>query len=74
MVLYYCDLLFGLYPSSLCFAGWFFPRYQVNLLCWVRSWTVRTTPPPLLIISDYFNIVISKYFNVGDLSVLHNYI
>jgi hypothetical protein len=25
MVLYYCDLLFGLYPSSLCFATTTFP-------------------------------------------------
>jgi hypothetical protein len=33
---WYCDLLFGLYPSSLCFLkplrfkGWFFPRPQVK--------------------------------------------
>jgi hypothetical protein len=32
---YYCDLLFGLYQSSLyflttTFQGWFFPRHQVK--------------------------------------------
>jgi hypothetical protein len=41
MVLYYYDLLFGLYPSSLCFATTtfrgFFPHHQVKLLCWVQS-------------------------------------
>jgi hypothetical protein len=42
----YCDLLFGLYPSSLCFVnhyvsrGWFFPRHHLSLfyIKWFQSY------------------------------------
>jgi hypothetical protein len=42
MVLYYCDLFFGLIHRLIVLQpqrveGWLFPRHQVNLICWVRS-------------------------------------
>jgi hypothetical protein len=70
MVLYHYNLLFGLYPSSLCFSttmfqGMALPSSSGDLLCWVQSIELASVGKKLILFTfcrEYIHKTMTIYF------------